>query len=113
MGIGEPQDIWSLVKHGIDTFDCVSPTRLARHGAALSKNQDGKINIKNASNREDLSPLDKTCHCLTCTNYSKGKTPTPLHFPDLYLWFFIAFSCPFLSLFLLRWSDDVSNENKN
>ena len=72
LGIGEPQDIWSLVKHGIDTFDCVSPTRLARHGAALSKNQDGKINIKNASNREDLSPLDKTCHCLTCTNYSKA-----------------------------------------
>ena len=65
LGIGDPRDIWRLVKSGIDTFDCVSPTRLARHGAALSKNQDGKINIKNASNREDLSPLDKTCHCLT------------------------------------------------
>ena len=72
LGIGDPKDIWSLVKHGIDTFDCVSPTRLARHGAALSKNQDGKINIKNSSNREDLTPLDKACHCLTCTNYSKA-----------------------------------------
>ena len=43
LGIGDPSDIWSLVKSGIDTFDCVSPTRLARHGAALIKSKKGKI----------------------------------------------------------------------
>ena len=68
LGIGEPKNIWRLVKHGIDTFVSVSPTRLARHGAALSRNKEGKINIKNSSNRDNLLPLDKTCHCLTCTN---------------------------------------------
>ena len=72
LGIGEPVDIWNLVKYGIDTFDCVSPTRLARHGSALSRNQHGKINIKNASYKNDLLPLEETCNCLTCNNYSKA-----------------------------------------
>ena len=47
LGIGDPRDIWTFVEDGIDTFDCVSPTRLARHGAALVKGRKGKINIKN------------------------------------------------------------------
>ena len=72
LGIGDPKDIWNLVKYGIDTFDCVSPTRLARHGTALSRCKEGKINIKNSPYREDLFPLDDTCNCLTCTNYSKS-----------------------------------------
>ena len=45
LGIGDPADIWKLVKSGVDTFDCVSPTRLARHGSALVKSKKGKINI--------------------------------------------------------------------
>ena len=72
LGIGDPIDIWNLVKYGIDTFDCVSPTRLARHGSALSRNQNGKINIKNASYKNDLLRLEETCNCLTCNNYSKA-----------------------------------------
>ena len=72
MGIGDQVDIWNFVRHGIDTFDCVSPTRLARHGVALSRNQEDKINIKNAPNREDLLPLDETCQCSTCTHYTKA-----------------------------------------
>jgi len=70
LGIGDPRDIWSLVKSGIDTFDCVSPTRLARHGSALIRDQKGKINIKNKQYESDLSPIDKTCNCPTCLNYS-------------------------------------------
>ena len=65
-------DIWNLVKWGIDTFDCVSPTRLARHGAALMKTKSGKINIKNSTYKDDLLPIDINCNCMTCNNYSKS-----------------------------------------
>ena len=70
LGIGDPNDIWSLVKSGIDTFDCVSPTRLARHGSALIKGKKGKLNIKNKQYSEELLPIDKNCICTTCKNYS-------------------------------------------
>ena len=70
LGIGDPLDIWSLIECGIDTFDCVSPTRLARHGAALTRNFEGKINIKNSKYKESLEPIDKKCRCSTCINYS-------------------------------------------
>ena len=70
LGIGDPNDIWNLVKSGIDTFDCVSPTRLARHGSALIKGKKGKLNIKNKQFSDDLSPIDKDCNCSTCLNYS-------------------------------------------
>ena len=72
LGIGDPSDIWSLVKCGIDTFDCVAPTRLARHGSALIKTKSGKINIKNSSYKNDLLPIDESCNCTTCANYSKS-----------------------------------------
>ena len=70
LGIGDPKDIWSLVKNGIDTFDCVSPTRLARHGTALVRGKLGKKNIKNNEFSQDLSPIDLNCGCATCKNYS-------------------------------------------
>ena len=70
LGIGDPSDIWSLVRCGVDTFDCVSPTRLARHGAALKKTRLGKINIENSKYRENLNPIDSNCHCETCAKYS-------------------------------------------
>ena len=60
------------MKWGIDTFDCVSPTRLARHGAALMKTKSGKVNIKNSTYKDDLLPIDINCNCITCNNYSKS-----------------------------------------
>ena len=57
LGIGDPRDIWSLVKSGVDTFDCVSPTRLARHGSALTKGKVGKINIRNKKYANQLLSL--------------------------------------------------------
>jgi len=72
LGIGDQVDIWNCVRWGIDTFDCVRPTRLGRHGAALVRNREGKINIKNAIYREDLNKLDKLCECYTCNNYTKS-----------------------------------------
>ena len=70
LGIGDPLDIWNLVKCGIDTFDCVSPTRLARHGAALIKSRKGRINLKNTEFKNKIEPIDKYCKCSTCCNYS-------------------------------------------
>ena len=70
LGIGDPKDIWNLVKSGIDTFDCVSPTRLARHGSALTRSKEGKININNSRYAKDRNPIDINCICNTCSNYS-------------------------------------------
>lgn len=61
MGIGEPIDLLEGVIRGVDIFDCVSPTRLARHGHALTKY--GKINLKNAVYKEDFSPISNECDC--------------------------------------------------
>ena len=72
LGIGDPSDIWNLVKSGIDTFDCVSPTRLARHGVALMRTKIGRINVENSNYKEDLLPIDENCNCITCRNYSKS-----------------------------------------
>jgi len=70
MGIGEPIDIIEGVIRGIDIFDCVSPTRLARHGHALTKY--GKINLKNAKYKKDFTPVSETCDCYACKNYTKA-----------------------------------------
>ena len=70
LGIGDPLDIWTFVEQGIDTFDCVSPTRIARHGSALVKGKRGKINLKNAAYKENLRPIDENCKCYTCQNFS-------------------------------------------
>lgn len=70
MGIGEPIDILEGVIRGVDIFDCVSPTRLARHGHAFTKY--GKINLKNAKYKEDFTPISQSCDCYACKNYSKA-----------------------------------------
>ncbi len=70
MGVGEPIDILEGVKRGVDIFDCVLPTRIARHGNAFTK--DGKINLKNLKYKYDLEPLELDCDCYTCKNYSKS-----------------------------------------
>lgn len=70
MGVGDPIDIVENVIRGIDIFDCVSPTRLARHGHALTKY--GKINLKNAKYKEDFTPIDEKCDCYACKHYTKA-----------------------------------------
>lgn len=70
MGVGEPIDIIEGVIRGVDIFDCVSPTRLARHGHALTKY--GKINIRNSKYKEDFSKLTNDCDCYACQNYTKS-----------------------------------------
>ena len=70
MGVGDPFDLFEGVERGIDMFDCVHPTRLARHGHAFTKY--GKINLKNAKYKTDFTPIDTSCDCECCKNYTKA-----------------------------------------
>lgn len=70
MGVGEPEDLIEGVIRGIDIFDCVLPTRLARHGHAFTKY--GKINLKNAKYKEDFTPIEEHCDCYACKHYTKS-----------------------------------------
>ena len=70
MGVGTYREMAQAIAAGIDLFDCVIPTRFARHGAALVAGD--RWNLKNARFREDFSPLDDTCPCYTCQNFSRA-----------------------------------------
>jgi len=70
MGVGTPEDIVEAVSHGIDLFDCVLPTRNARNGHLYTR--DGVVRIRNSANRSDTRPLDGSCRCYTCRNYSRA-----------------------------------------
>lgn len=68
MGVGSPEDLLEAIGNGVDLFDCVLPTRLARHGALFVPT--GRVNIRKAAYRAQEAPVDPTCDCPTCTNYS-------------------------------------------
>lgn len=70
MGVGTPIDLLLSIDSGIDMFDCVLPTRVARNGTLFTSK--GKISIKRTEYKEDPSPLDPECSCVTCKNYSKA-----------------------------------------
>ena len=70
MGVGRPEDILESVRRGIDLFDCVLPTRLARHKSAMTDN--GRMNMMNAQYAHDERPISETCQCYTCQNYSRA-----------------------------------------
>ena len=70
MGVGTPEDLLEGVLRGVDMFDCVLPTRIARHGAVMTST--GKLNMRNKKYEYDLSPLDPSCDCPTCKNYTKS-----------------------------------------
>ena len=70
MGVGTPVNILEAVHRGVDMFDCVMPSRNARHGQLLTKS--GIININNLKFQKDLSPIDSECNCPTCRNFSRA-----------------------------------------
>lgn len=70
MGVGSPDDLVEGVVRGIDMFDCVLPTRIARNGTAMTS--EGKVVVRNATYQEDFTPLDPHCDCYTCRNYSRA-----------------------------------------
>jgi queuine tRNA-ribosyltransferase len=70
MGVGTPVNILEAVKRGVDMFDCVMPSRNARHGHLFTKS--GIININNQKYQKDLSPIDNQCNCPVCKNFSRA-----------------------------------------
>ena len=70
MGVGSPDDLIEGVIRGVDMFDCVLPTRIARNGTAMTS--QGKVVVRNATYAEDFTPLDPECDCYTCRNYTKA-----------------------------------------
>ena len=70
LGISEPDDLFAAIAAGADTFDCVSPSRVARNAAIYAR--DGRYNITGARYRRDFSPLDSDCDCYTCGNYTRA-----------------------------------------
>ena len=108
MGVGDPIDIIENVIRGIDIFDCVSPTRLARHGHALTKY--GKINLKNAKYKKDFSPIEKDCDCYACKNYTKSYIKHLINANE-------TFGARLLSIhnirYLIRLTEDLRESIKN
>jgi queuine tRNA-ribosyltransferase len=70
MGVGTPEDLINGIMRGIDIFDCVLPTRLARHHSAFSK--QGRLNMMNAAFASDPRPIDEDCHCYTCQTFTRA-----------------------------------------
>ncbi len=81
MGVGSPDDLVVGAMNGIDMFDCVLATRIARHGTAMTSS--GKLIIKNKKYAEDLSPLDEKCDCYVCKNYNKSYLRHLIHAEEM------------------------------
>ena len=70
MGVGTPEDLIEGIRRGVDIFDCVLPTRLARHHAAFSP--EGRLNLMNATFARDPRPIDASCDCYTCRTFTRA-----------------------------------------
>ncbi|WP_392508865.1 tRNA guanosine(34) transglycosylase Tgt [Naumannella halotolerans] len=70
LGISEPDDFFAAIAAGADTFDCVSPSRVARNAALYSR--DGRFNVNTAANRRNFGPVDEDCDCYTCAHYTRA-----------------------------------------
>ena len=70
LGISEPDDLFTAIENGADTFDCVTPSRVGRNAAVYRP--DGRFNVTRSANRRDYSPIDEDCDCYTCANYSRA-----------------------------------------
>jgi queuine tRNA-ribosyltransferase len=70
MGVGTPEDIWYSVEKGVDMFDCVFPTRIARNGTAYSA--QGLVKLRNSEYKEDFGPIDPLCGCYACKTFSRA-----------------------------------------
>jgi len=70
MGVGRPENILESIERGIDLFDCVMPTRNARH--AILFTSTGVLNVRNSQFKDDFNKIDEQCNCYTCSNYSRA-----------------------------------------
>jgi queuine tRNA-ribosyltransferase len=70
LGISEPDDVFTAVENGADTFDCVSPSRVARNAAVYTR--QGRFNVNTAGSRRAFAPIDPECDCYTCAHYTQA-----------------------------------------
>jgi queuine tRNA-ribosyltransferase len=70
MGVGTPDYLLAAVRRGVDMFDCVLPTRIARNGSAMTR--EGRLVIRNATYAEDMRPIDPDCPCYACSRFSRA-----------------------------------------
>lgn len=70
MGVGDPEGLEQAIRMGVDMFDCVMPTRIARNGTAFVP--EGRLNILNAKYTSDFNPIQKDCGCYACRNFSRA-----------------------------------------
>ncbi|MDC9277115.1 tRNA-ribosyltransferase family protein, partial [Clostridioides difficile] len=70
MGVGSPDALIDGVIRGVDMFDCVLPTRIARNGTCMTSH--GRLVVKNAKYARDFTPIDEQCHCYTCRNFTRA-----------------------------------------
>ena len=81
LGVGEIDDIFTLVEHGVDTFDCVQPTRLARMGTLYEKRS--QLDITKSRFEDDFGPIEKGCFCYTCNNFTRAYIHHLFHVKEL------------------------------
>jgi queuine tRNA-ribosyltransferase len=70
MGLGTDAELLTMVAAGVDIFDCVLPTRLARNGTALTRS--GRLSLRRSENRDDLRPLEEDCGCAACSRFTRA-----------------------------------------
>jgi queuine tRNA-ribosyltransferase len=70
MGVGRPENLLEAIERGVDMFDCVMPTRNARNAYLFTMN--GIVSMRNAGYKDDFSPVDESCRCYTCRNFSRA-----------------------------------------
>ena len=82
MGVGTPDCMVEAVALGVDMFDCVYPTRVARNGTAMIP--EGRLVVRNAAYAEDFRPIDERCNCYTCRNYSRAYIRHLFHAKEIF-----------------------------
>ena len=82
MGVGTPEDLIENIERGVDMFDCVFPTRVARNGTAMIP--EGRLVVRNAAYAEDFRPIDERCNCYTCRNYSRAYIRHLFHAKEIF-----------------------------
>ena len=110
MGIGSPDYIFDSVERGIDMFDCVYPTRIARHGQAITSK--GKVTIRNAKYKLEKSPLDDECECFVCKEYTRGYLRHLINCNEILGMRLISYhNIYFLTKLLERIRKEIENDN--
>ncbi len=110
MGVGEPADLINGVARGMDLFDCVLPTRLARHGAAFTR--EGRINMRNQIFMQDDRPLDPGCACYTCQTFTRAYIRHLLHAGEILGLYLMSLHNVHFLLMLMRDIRAAVSENR-